>query len=54
MAARTRFALVFWAAVAVVVTILTIKPWTSAPEAQSATPMAAREIIYRPQHWNVY
>jgi hypothetical protein len=24
------------------------------PEAQSATPMAAREIIYRPQHWNVY
>jgi hypothetical protein len=56
MAARTRFALVFWAAVAVVVTILTIKPWTSAPEAQgkSATPIAAREIIYRPQHWNVY
>ncbi len=46
MAARTRFALVFWAAVAVVVTILTIKPWTSAPEAQgkSATPIAAREI----------
>jgi hypothetical protein len=53
MAARTRFALVFWAAVAVVVTILTVKPWTSAPEAQgkSATPIAAREIIYRPQHW---
>jgi hypothetical protein len=56
MAARTRFALVFWAAVAVVVTTLMIRPWASAPEAQgkSATPIPAREIIYRPQHWNVY
>jgi hypothetical protein len=56
MAARTRFALVFWTAVVVVVAILTITPWTSAPEAQgkSAAPLAAREIIYRPQHWNVY
>ena len=56
MAARTRFALVFWMAVVVAVTILTIKLWASAPESQSksAAPMAAREIIYRPQHWTVY
>jgi hypothetical protein len=56
MAARTRFALVFWTAVAVAVTVLTIKPWASAPEPEStsAAPIAAREIIYRPQHWNVY
>jgi len=33
MAARTRFALVFWMAIAVAVTILTIKPWARAPEA---------------------
>jgi hypothetical protein len=55
MAARTRFALVFWMAVAVEVTIL-IKPWASASECQStsAEPIAAWEIIYRPQHWNAY
>jgi hypothetical protein len=43
-------------AVAVAVAILGIKPWTGAPGAQSssASPIAAREIIYRPQHWNVY
>jgi hypothetical protein len=34
MAARTRFALVFWMAIAVAVTILTIKPWARAPEAR--------------------
>ncbi len=56
MAARTRFAFVFWMAVAVAVTILGIKPWTGAPGAQSpsAAPIAARETIYRPQHWNVF
>ena len=55
MAARTRVALVFWMAVAVAVTILTIKPWSSAEsDNTSATPIAAREIIYRPQHWTVY
>jgi len=54
--ARTRFALVFWMAVAVEVTIPTIKLWASAPECQSksAEPIAALEIIYRPLHWNVY
>ena len=56
MAARTRFALVFWMAVAMEVTIPKIKPWASAPECQSksAEPIAALEIIYRPLHWNVY
>jgi hypothetical protein len=54
MAARTRFALVFWMAIAVAVTILTIKPWAIAPEAESAGSIAAPEIIYRPSHWNVY
>ena len=55
MAARTRVALVFWMAVAVAVTILTIKPWSSAEsDNKSAAPMAAREIIYQPQHWTVY
>ena len=56
MAARTRFALVFWMAVAVEVTIPTIIPWASAAECQSksAAPIAAWEIIYRPLHWNVY
>ena len=55
MAARTRVALVFWMAVAVAVTILTIKPWSSAEsDSKSAAPMEAREIIYRPQHWIVY
>jgi hypothetical protein len=55
MAARTRFALVFWMAIAVAVTILTIKPWANAKsDNKSATPIAAREIIYRPQHWTVY
>jgi hypothetical protein len=57
MAARTtRFALVFWMAVAVAATILVIKPWAGAPDAQSksATPIAARDIIYRPQHWIVF
>jgi len=56
MTARTTFALVFWMAVAVEVTIPTIKPWASAPECQSkwAEPIAAWEIIYRPLHWNVY
>ena len=50
MAARTRFALVFWMAVAVEVAIPTIKPWASTPECQSksAEPIAAWEIIYRP------
>ena len=54
MAARTRFALVFWMAVAVEVAIPTIKPWASAPECQSksAEPIAEWEIIYRPQHWS--
>jgi hypothetical protein len=43
MTARTRFALVFWLAVAVEVTIPTIKPWAGAPECQSksAEPIAA-------------
>jgi len=56
MAARTRFALVFWIAVAVVVTILTIQPWASAPESEglSAGPIATRDVIFRPQRWNVY
>ena len=56
MTARARFALVFWMAVAVEVTMPTIKPWASAPECQSksAEPIAAWEIIYRPLHWNVY
>ena len=56
MAARTRFAVVFWMAVAVEVTIPTTKPWASATECQSksAEPTAAWEIIYRPQHWNAY
>jgi hypothetical protein len=56
MTARTTFALVFWMAVAVEVTIPTIKLWASAPECQSksAEPIAAWEIIYRPQHWNAY
>ena len=56
MTARTTFALVFWMAVAVEVTIPTIKPWASASECQnkSAEPIAAWEIIYRPQHWNLY
>jgi hypothetical protein len=57
MAARsTRFALVFWIALAVAVTILTITAWASAPDSgsKSATPIAARDTIYRPQHWNVY
>ena len=53
MAARTRVALVFWMAVAVAVTILTIKPW-GAPEAPSAASIETREIIYRPSHWTVY
>jgi hypothetical protein len=52
----TRFALVFWMALAMAVTILAIKPWAGAPDAQSksAAPIAAREIIYRPQHWNLF
>ena len=55
MAARTRFALVLWMAIAVAVTILTIKPWANAEsDNKSAAPVAAREIIYRPQHWTVY
>lgn len=54
MAARTRFALVLWMAIAVAVTILTIKPWANAESDKSAAPIAAREIIYRPQHWTVY
>ena len=56
MTARTRFALVFWMAVAVEVTIPTIKLWASAAECQNkpAEPIAAWEIIYRPLHWNVY
>ena len=55
MAARTKFVLAFLAA-AVEVTILTIKPLASAPECQSKStePIAAWEIIYRPQHWNAY
>jgi len=42
-------------AVAVAVTILTVKR-ADAPESnnKSAAPMAAREIIYRPQPWTVY
>jgi len=39
----TRFALVFWMALAVVVIILAIKP-----------PIPARDIIYQPQHWKVF
>jgi hypothetical protein len=54
MAARARFALVFWMAIAVAVTILTIKPWARAPEAQSAASIETRQIIYRPSHWTVY
>jgi hypothetical protein len=56
MAAKTRFAVVFWMAIAVEVTILTVKPRASASECQSksAEPIAAGEIIYRPQYWNAY
>ncbi len=52
----TRFALVFWMALAMAATILAIKPWLGAADAQSKStvPIAAREIIYRPQHWNLF
>jgi hypothetical protein len=51
----TRFALVFWIALAVVI-ILAIKPWAGARDSQSkpAAPIPAREIIYQPQHWKVF
>jgi hypothetical protein len=47
----TRFALVFWMALAVAV-----KPWAGARDSQSkpAAPIPAREIIYQPQHWKVF
>jgi hypothetical protein len=57
MASRTtRFALVFWMALAMAVTILAIKPWAGAPESQrkSTAPIASRETIYRPQHRNLF
>ncbi|MBV8110062.1 MAG: hypothetical protein JOZ35_02240 [Hyphomicrobiales bacterium] len=52
----TRFALVFWMALAVAVIILAIKPWAGARDSQSkpAPPIPAREIIYQPQHWKVF
>jgi hypothetical protein len=52
----TRFALVFWMALAVAVIILAIKPWAGARDSQSkpAAPIPAREIIYQPQHWKVF
>ena len=52
----TRFALVFWMALAVVVIILAIKPWAGARDSpsKSAAPIPAREIIYQPQHWKVF
>jgi cyanate permease len=52
----TRFALVFWMALAVVVIILAIKPWAGARDSQSksAAPIPARDIIYQPQHWKVF
>jgi hypothetical protein len=57
MGARaTRFALVFWMALAVAVIILAIKPWAGArdSESKSAAPIPAREIIYQPQYWKVF
>jgi hypothetical protein len=52
----TRFALVFWMALAVAVIILAIKPWAGARDSQgkSASPIPARDIIYQPQHWKVF
>jgi hypothetical protein len=52
----TRFALVFWMALAVAVIILAIKPWAGARDSQSksAAPIPARDIIYRPQYWKVF
>jgi hypothetical protein len=52
----TRFALVFWMALAVAVIILALKPWAGALDSQSkpAAPIPAREIIYQPQHWKVF
>ena len=51
-----RFALAFWMAPAMAVTILAIKPWAGAPDSQSKStaPIAPRETIYRPQHWNLF
>ena len=51
----TRFALVFWMALAVAVIILA-KPWAGARDSQSksASPIPARDIIYQPQHWKVF
>jgi cyanate permease len=52
----SRFALVFWMALAVAAIVLAIKPWAGARDSQSksAAPIPAREIIYRPQHWKVF
>src|SRR5262249_34721486 len=52
----SRFALVFWMALAVAAIILAIKPWAGARDSQSksAAPIPARDIIYQPQHWKVF
>ena len=52
----SRFALVFWMALAVAAIILAIKPWAGARDSQSksASPIPARDIIYQPQHWKVF
>jgi hypothetical protein len=41
---------------AVAVIILAIKPWAGARDSQSksASPIPARDIIYRPQYWKVF
>ena len=51
-----RFAFIFGMAVAVAMTILAITTWAAPanPESDSAAPLSPREMIYRPEHRNLY
>ena len=48
-------ALAFGMALAVAVTVLAITTWANPPDPdEAAAPPLPRQIIYRPQNWNLY
>ena len=51
-----RLAFIFGMAVAMAMTILAITTWAAPPnpESDSAAPLSPREMIYRPEHRNLY
>jgi hypothetical protein len=49
-----RLEFIFGMVLAMAVTILAITTWAAPSESDSAAPLSPREMIYRPEHRNLY